>query len=177
MTPHYAFPDVTFADLRAELAREIALRRAAYPRMIEKGRMTRADADRQLALFAALAEDVERIRAAEEAFRATFPGRPYQRPAPAAHRFTWAQRRAALTHELDRRARLYPDWIAAGRLTQDQADRQVRHLACIRALYEGGFDWIETDPARGSGGVHREWRAIETEIAARDGRAQQELSL
>lgn len=167
MHPHHAYPDVSWADLRTELQREIARRRAAFPAMVAKGRMLQAEADRELDILAAVLEDARRFED------------PRQRRG-AVHAWTWHERRAALTRELDYRARAYPQWIKKGQLTREDADRQTRRLACMRALYELGYDWR---PANGTAphfsalrptpeeiDSRCEWHAIEVECRTRDGR-------
>ncbi len=47
----------TAQEKLSEISREIALRRRVYPKQIADGRMTRAEADRHLAIMAAIARD------------------------------------------------------------------------------------------------------------------------
>lgn len=47
----------TDADKRACAYRELKMRRRVYPRWVQEGRMTQADADREIALMQAIAED------------------------------------------------------------------------------------------------------------------------
>lgn len=124
-------PTVSFADALDELRREIAARRRTYPDWITRGRMTQAEADHQLALFEAIAADVERYAR----FVST------RQLAPPAHKFSWHQRREALRREADLRARIFPEWIAKGRLEQGEADRRTSILAAITDLFDDGFDW------------------------------------
>lgn len=133
----YPLHVVTYAEAATEVERELSFRRRTYPDRINSGRMKRADADYQLAIFAAIAADVLRMAHAG----------PSPMPA-AAHTFTWAERRKALERELDYRDRFYPEWIAGGRLTQARADRQRFALQAILCRYDAGFDWIPDDPAR-----------------------------
>lgn len=48
---------ITTEDKRRCLKREIAMRRAAYPGWIASGRMTRAQADREIAVMEAILAD------------------------------------------------------------------------------------------------------------------------
>lgn len=133
MTVNQRFPGLDWADCRAEVDRELAARRRTYPDRVAGGRMTAADSDYQLAVFAAIATDVDRM--AHQG-----PDRP-----EAAHRYSWNERRQALQREIDQRDRLYPEWIAGGRLQQDRADRQRLALRAILFRYDEGFDWRPTN--------------------------------
>lgn len=133
MTPDLStrHPAVRFADALDELRRELAARRRTYPDWITRGRMTQAEADHQLALFEAIAADIERY--------ARFVS--MRELAPPSHAFTWRQRREALRREADLRARIFPEWIAKGRLEQPEATRRTAILAAIVDLFDDGFDW------------------------------------
>lgn len=131
----HRFPGVTFAIAAAELAREGDARRRVDADRIAKGRMSPADAEERLAILAAIAADIERIRA-------FWPRLPHEGEGPPpAHGYTWRERDREILRELDQRRRLYPDWIAAGRLDQADASRRLRILEAIHALYEMGLDW------------------------------------
>lgn len=133
MTPDLStrHPEIRFADALAELRREIEARRRTYPDWIARGRMNQAEADYQLALFEAIAADVERYAR----FVAT------RQLAERTHEYTWYQRREALRREADYRGRIYPRWIDEGRLEQAEADRRTAALDAIADLYDDGFDW------------------------------------
>lgn len=47
----------TRAQKRAEISRELALRRRVYPRMIDSGRMTQDEADSHIAILVAIWDD------------------------------------------------------------------------------------------------------------------------
>lgn len=130
--PHH-FPDVSWADCRAEVDREAAYRARTYPDRVAGGRMQQADADYQLAIIGAIAADVDRMTGAY---------------APAAHRYIWLERRQALDREIDLRRRLYPEWVEKGRLTQRTADRQILLLRAILWRYDCGFDWAPSNGVR-----------------------------
>lgn len=191
MTPHHAFPGVTWTDLHAEIVRELARRQNTFPHMIAKGQLTRPDAERQLDIFTALLEDVRRFRVSQAPIDQGKPATPLREveraPNSSLHAYTWHERRAAITRELDYRARVYPTWISKGHLTQADATRQIHCLRCLRALYELGFDWKPAsgamphwsalEPTPEEQAARDEWEAIEAEIAAREGVAQQEMAL
>lgn len=126
------YPTVRFADALDELRREAAARRRTYPDWIARGRMTQAEADYQLAILDAIAADVTR--------RARWAGTGTRLP-PAEHSFTWHQRREAIAREMDQRTRLYPDWIAKGRLDQAEAARRIECLRAVADLFDDGHDW------------------------------------
>lgn len=186
MAPHHAYPHVTLADIAAELARECALRRRVLPGMAEKGKITGAEAGREIALMDAVAEDAARF---ERALAGGAAGLPMVNPLTIArrHAFSWSERRACLTRELAYRARLYPGWLAKGRLTAAEAERQCDRIACMRALYELGWDWepangtmpgfASSSPTPAQRESQQEWYAIMADIAARDGHSQQRLAL
>lgn len=52
-------PDITIADKRREAERELAMRRRVYPRMVETGRIKKHEAERQIAVMEAIAEDYQ----------------------------------------------------------------------------------------------------------------------
>jgi hypothetical protein len=127
MNFHPLFPGITQAQVAAEIERELAARRALFPRRIEALQMDRAEADHQLAVAAAWREDVAR-----------FTGRPL---APARHGLTWKVRRLALVRELDFRRRLYPRWIGELKLTEGDATHRIACLEALAARYDDGLDW------------------------------------
>lgn len=56
----------TDADKEACAERELAMRRRVYPRWVSAGKMSRAEADREIALMDAIAEEYHgRVKAAE----------------------------------------------------------------------------------------------------------------
>ncbi|MED5545652.1 MAG: hypothetical protein VYD90_10400 [Pseudomonadota bacterium] len=174
MSPHHAFPDVSWSDLRTELLRESANRKTTLPALVAKGRITREEAAYEQDVIAAILEDAERFR---KALAPVDQGKPMHNPrtierteGSSQNDYTWHQRRAALTRELAYRQRLFPEMIRKGRLTQDQADLYTRRLAAMRGLYEYGYDYAPSFPVdRAPGGTWREWLAILEDIDARDG--------
>ena len=138
--PSTRHPQVSFDDIAAELEREAEARRRAYPGMIEKMRLTEQAAQLEHRLVAAWRADLARYIA--------YLGQTIPRgPAPYAVRtdgFTWYDRRQGLARELDRRARLYPKWIAAGTLDQAEADQRVARLTVMAEIYDEGWDWHDS---------------------------------
>jgi hypothetical protein len=188
MTPHLAFPAITFAHLEAELRRELEARAGFYPGRVSKGNMLQAEADRELAAAAAWLEDVARIRdlwtaPAASPLRLSSPPGSSSRQAIAEQgaggALSWRDRRSSLLREMGLRRRVYPEWVASGRLLEHQAAHRLACLECLLALYEDGWDW------RGSDGLTpmfsalaaEEFTALRAEIDARDGRSQKELEL
>lgn len=55
---------IDLAAQRAEIEREIALRRRVYPRWTEAGKMSHAAADRQIAVMEAVLETLTKVEAA-----------------------------------------------------------------------------------------------------------------
>jgi len=184
--PHHAFPGIGWPDLEAEIRREIVRRREAFSRMVQKGQLTQQDARYETEIFQAILEDVGRFA---QAAKPIGEGKPCTNPLKLhkLHSFTWHQRRAAITRELEYRARVYPGWISKGQITQADATRNLQRLTCMRAIYELGYDWIPSNGARphfASANPTREeleareqWQIIENDIAARDGQAQEALAL
>ncbi|MBT0666996.1 hypothetical protein HT136_01270 [Novosphingobium profundi] len=172
--PHHAYPDVSWSDLRTEILREIATRKVNLFALVTKGRITREEADYEQDVMNAILEDAERFR---KALAPVDQGKPMINPlrveraeGSSQHDYTWHQRRAALTRELEYRQRLYPEMIRKGRLTQDQANLYTRRLTAMRGLYEYGYDYAPSFPDdRAPSGTWSEWLAILTDIDARDG--------
>jgi hypothetical protein len=102
-------PPVEFWDaMRVEVGDELARRRSTYPGLIAKGRMSRADADRELRVWQAIAED----------WRAA----PRSAGYPIA---TWTEMVHALRREIALRRKFYPQWVEARRLDVDEAERKL----------------------------------------------------
>lgn len=162
MTPHLAFPSVDFRSLAGEVEREAGQRERFYPERVAKGRMLQADADRELALAHAWLEDVARLRRC-------WQDQPGSAPAPPAHRVPWLARRDGLLRELKLRERVYPNWIAGGRMSEGEARQRTACLACLLAIYEDGWDWRGSDglTPHHSATAEREFYAVVTEARAR----------
>ncbi len=168
LEPSTRHPGVTYAAIRAELQREADARARLYPKRIESGRLTQAEAGRQRALIAALAADVTRMASYDppDAHGITWRLAPGDE-----HGVSWHDRRACLHRELDLRARFYPQWIAEGRLTQPDADRRTAALACLLEVYDEGWGWA--GDARDFPEVHAQTRTAQS----RAGRKQEEMAL
>lgn len=106
--PVVDFPPALDAALRAELRDELASRRRLYPDRIAKGRMTRAEADKELRVWEWLVDDY-----------CCAPGPP---------RATWNEQLHALRREVGLRRHFYPRWILAGRIDAGEADRKLALL-------------------------------------------------
>jgi hypothetical protein len=137
--PHRAFPDVTWAALKAELQRELAARRSLYPQLVDKGRLTSEASARGQAIIAAMILDLT---------RRLCPPWPRRAADPPGHDCSWSDRRDALVAELAQRERLYPDWIAKGRLEVHTARHRNSCLEALLCVYEDGFDWRASNGAR-----------------------------
>lgn len=90
--------------LAGEARDELARRRASYPGRVTKGRMTRAEADRELRVWGSVLRSIE--------------GGDYVTPVA-----SWTEQAHALRREIALRRKFYPQWIAAGRLDADAAAR------------------------------------------------------
>lgn len=141
---------VTFAQLTAELERELAMRRQVYPVRVSTARMTPAQADRELALCAAWREDVERVQSLRMRLASAWSAGDLRlwaacRPRAATHGFSWRDRRQALAREMQLRARVYADQVATARLTKADAEHRTQCLETLARLYDYGWDWPRTE--------------------------------
>ena len=159
----------SFAHVRAELARELDQRRRFYPDRVAKGRLSQAQADHQLAVIAAIAQDLEAVIAIRVPF---LPGTGRGTSAAgggaqaASPTFTWSEKRNALNRELDYRRRFYPDWISKGRLAQGAAQHQLACLAAMLALYDDGLCWQPTPPDCPAEQRRQQWRDLSATLIA-----------
>lgn len=143
---------VTFAQLVAELDRELAMRRQVYPDRIETARMSMAEAERELALCAAWIEDLGRVQDLRQRMAAAWHAHNMPlwaacRAAGPAHDFSWRDRRQALGRELQLRRRVYADDVATARLTQADANHRILCLEILARLYDYGWDWPHENPS------------------------------
>ena len=103
-------PDDAFWDaMKAEAGIEMDRRRDTYPKLVAKGRLSRVDADRELRVWCAIAED---WGAAQRS-----PGFPIA---------TWTEMAHCLRREIALRRKFYPGWVEAGRI--DAAEAEARLL-------------------------------------------------
>jgi hypothetical protein len=151
LIPSRRFPAIGFRQLRVELAREREQRARLYPQRVDQGRMTAADANRELEVIAAIAEDLDRMAAI-----GITP--------PASNWFSWHDRRAAIDRELRWRRQQYPQWIESGRLGAADAEHRIACLEAIGDVYDEGFDW------RASNGALPDWATLEPDPAANQAR-------
>lgn len=173
--PHSRHPDISWRKLQEELRRELGLRQQLYPGRVQSARMSRAEAEREIALCRAWAEDVQRMI---DRSRMPHP-RPPLLDCPPQHGFTWRNRQEALLREIAMRERLYPEWIRAARLSREQAHHRLACLHCLLDIYEDGWDWCGSDgmlPSR-SKTAAEEFAAMRGFAEARNGLSQQELAL
>lgn len=107
-----ASPADSFWDaMKAEAHATFTERQSAYPSMVAKGRMSRADADRELRVARAIAEDWGAL--------------PHSAGFPIA---SWAEIVHALRREITRRRKFYPERVAAKRMDPADAERRVMLL-------------------------------------------------
>lgn len=169
MNFHHAHP-ATAAQIAAELARELAMRRQVYPGRVREGRMTQDEAGRQIAIAEAWADDLRRCISPPGAIP------------DATHRIPWAERRAALTRELAWRERVFARRVAEGAMTRADAAHRTACLAALAARYDDGFDWRASNGlapdilARDAEGrvAWAEWQDHRAQVEARDHPPQQE---
>ena len=169
----------SFAQVRAELARELDQRRRFTPDRVAKGRLSQDQADHQIAVFAAIAQDLEAViairvpqlvtggplsgRADWEGHSAAGPNISTGTPLTT---LSWSEKRNALNRELDYRRRFYPDWIAKGRLAQGAAQHQLACLASCLALYDDGLTW-QPNPAHAEPvEARQQWRDLAATLTA-----------
>lgn len=119
----------------AELERELENRGRVFPDRVGKGRMTEQEADYQLAIWREILDNVAQGLGASWHVDGL--------------RFPWLDKVKALNRELDYRQRLFPDWIAKGRLDQATADRRVELIEMVRDLYWRHMFayWVADGPA------------------------------
>jgi len=118
-----------------EVQAELADRRATYPRLIQRERMSREEADRHLAIWQAITDDHIRDRAWRKIVGT--PGAFY--PPTPAHSFAidWETRVRELRRELALRRNLYAKRIASptSQLTADVARRKLEALDAVHYRY------------------------------------------
>ena len=202
MPAHRAFPNVTYAQLRAELQREADYRRRTFPQLVAKGNMTEAEAAHQHAILTAIAQDLEAVIAfpGAGAFSTSEPagmetplpgrdnwGRSLAQATTKEPSFTWHDKRACLQRELAQRARFYPGWIAKGNMTAPAGAHQVDCLQAMLAIYGEGWGWRAANgfpPAWGGASptpeqtaARAEWRETSAALDAQRPGAQQALMI
>jgi hypothetical protein len=127
-----ALPQLTYADVAAELKREAEQRARVYPDRVAKGMMQAAEAEYQRTIWRAIIADMEGDMRNEG-------------DATPRHSFSHAQRVTALQRELDMRRQYYPGWVAKSRMTQAQADTRIAAIGAMLYRYQCGFGWRTAD--------------------------------
>ena len=110
----------TLGDMAAEAEAELAIRIRLYPGMIQKGRLARVDADRELRVMGAIADDLT--------------GKLARAGAEPRGTATWTERIDCLRREILNRRANYPRYVEAGHVDQDTADRRLRVLESIHDM-------------------------------------------
>jgi hypothetical protein len=110
----------TLGDMAKEAEAELATRIRLYPGMIQKGRLARADADRELRVMGAIADDLTgKLARAGAELRGTA---------------TWTDRILCLRREILIRRADYPRYVERGLVDQATADRRLRILESIHDM-------------------------------------------
>lgn len=119
-----------------EVRREHDHRIAAYPRMIDNQRISAEEGDREIAIMAAIGEDLA-------ALHAVMGLGGHSKPLLLADDgFAWADKVRSLQREIGMRRRLYPKWMGDGRLDGAAAERQLSALESAHWTYwHDGFRW------------------------------------
>lgn len=100
-------PDDFWPAMKQEALDMLNQRLLTYPGMVTKSRMSRADADRELRVARAIAED--------------WQAAPWSPGFPIA---TWAEMVHCLRREIALRRKFWPQRVAAGHLDADEAERR-----------------------------------------------------
>jgi hypothetical protein len=125
-TPHVEDGLETLGDMATEAEEEYATRVRLYPGRVQKGRMSRADADRELRVMGALADALTGTRKRGDA--------------PPRGTATWAEIIQCLRTEILKRRETYPAFVAAGHVDQATADRRLRMLESLHDM-EWNMTW------------------------------------
>jgi hypothetical protein len=137
---------MSLAAIALELQRVAAARETLYLAEVKKGRMTRAQSEYGVGIFRNMAEDMRRLDAAGgsqwRARDALADAAAW--PLGAAKRYSWGERRSALSRELTRLHRIFPEWVRQGKITSEEAAGQIERIACALDTYEDGLDWPGT---------------------------------
>ena len=101
-------PDGFWSAMKQEAHDTYVQRTLTYPGLVTKGRMARADADRELRVARAIAEDWNAIPAS--------PGFPIA---------TWSEMVHALRREISLRRKFWPPRVNAGQMDGAEAERRL----------------------------------------------------
>jgi len=110
----------TLGDMAAEAEAELQIRIRLYPGMIQKGRLSRADADRELRVMGAIADDLT--------------GTLARAGAPPRGTASWTERIQCLRREILIRRADYPAYVERGLVDQATADLRLRLLESIHDM-------------------------------------------
>ena len=130
--------DVFLLKRLAEARRELDDRRRFYPQQVAQGRMTELDMEHELRIFAAIVDDLEAARRLDETGVWAMPGAGDGPLDPEAVHQAWQAKVRALRRELAMRRNFYPKRIEQGRLTADDAAKQLERLEAVHWMY-----WVE----------------------------------
>lgn len=95
-------------SLKAELRDELDKRQSIYPGRVNKGRMTRAEADKELRVWRGVMQSVDPAAMPDTGVEAT-----------------WTEQVHGLRREIGLRRHFYPQWIMAGRIDAGEAERKL----------------------------------------------------
>ena len=132
-------PDAFWAAMKAEAAQIHAQRLSTFPDRVAKGRMARADADRELRIARAIAEDWGALEHS--------PGFPIA---------TWSEIIHGLRREITMRRQRWPQLVEAKRLTAEDADRRLLTLEICHDVLWHSPSLPEARAARAALAAHRE---------------------
>lgn len=151
-----ALPQLTYAEVAAEMKREAEQRARVYPDRVAKGMMQAAEAEYQRTMWRAIIADIESDMRSEG-------------DATPRHSFSHAQRVTALQRELDMRRQYYPGWVAKSRMTQKQADHRIAAIGALLYRYQCGFGWRPANPERRLPEFREYWNAVSPAIYSEAG--------
>lgn len=123
------------AQLTAEVRRTLEAAASGAQARIAKGSLTRDEAARLTTLWLAIAEDLEVQDRWLAGGRAEPAAAQQLRELRARNGVAWSDKVTALRSEIEARRTGYPAEIAKGRLTPDEAKRQLDAIEAVHDLY------------------------------------------
>lgn len=132
-------PDSFWSAMKAEAAQLHAARLTTFPDRVAKGRMARADADRELRIARAIAEDWGALERS--------PGFPIA---------TWSEIIHGLRREITLRRQHWPQLVEARRVPADDAERRLLTLEIAHDVLWHSTNLPEARVARDALADHRE---------------------
>lgn len=132
-------PDSFWSAMKAEAAHLHAGRLTTYPDRVAKGRMSRVDADRELRIARAIAEDWGALEHS--------PGFPIA---------TWTEIIHGLRREITMRRQRWPQLVGAKRIPADEAERRLLTLEIAHDVLWHSPNLPEARAARDALQAHRE---------------------